>query len=58
MPKMNGFELSEKILAIDINVRVCFMSFCRNKPRGAKRDISSFMLGMLYQKTSNYRLLG
>ena len=26
MPCMNGFELCEKILAIDINVRVCFMS--------------------------------
>jgi DNA-binding response OmpR family regulator len=26
MQKMHGFELSEKILAIDINVRVCFMS--------------------------------
>jgi CheY-like chemotaxis protein len=26
MPHMNGFELSEKILAIDINVQVCFMS--------------------------------
>ena len=26
MPQMNGFELSEKILAIDINVRICFMS--------------------------------
>ena len=26
MPHMNGFKLSEKILAIDINVRVCFMS--------------------------------
>ena len=26
MPRMNGFELYEKILAIDINVRVCFMS--------------------------------
>ena len=26
MPNMNGFELSEKILAIDINVKVCFMS--------------------------------
>jgi CheY-like chemotaxis protein len=26
MPRMNGFELCEKILAIDINVRVCFMS--------------------------------
>ena len=23
---MNGFELSERILAIDINVRICFMS--------------------------------
>ena len=26
MPSMNGFELSKKILAIDINVKVCFMS--------------------------------
>jgi two-component SAPR family response regulator len=26
MPYMNGFELSEKILAIDINVKICFMS--------------------------------
>ena len=26
MPHMNGFELSEKILTIDINVKICFMS--------------------------------
>jgi len=26
MPHMNGFQLSERILAIDINVRICFMS--------------------------------
>ena len=26
MPRVNGFELCERILAIDINVRVCFMS--------------------------------
>ena len=26
MPYMNGFELCEKIFAIDINVRVCLMS--------------------------------
>ena len=26
MPNMNGFELSQKIVAIDINVKVCFMS--------------------------------
>jgi CheY-like chemotaxis protein len=26
MPHMNGFELCEQILAIDINVKICFMS--------------------------------
>jgi DNA-binding response OmpR family regulator len=26
MPLMNGFELCERILKLDINVRVCFMS--------------------------------
>ena len=26
MPKMNGFELCEKVLESDINVRLCFMS--------------------------------
>jgi CheY-like chemotaxis protein len=44
MPHMNGFELCEKILVIDINVRICF------------RDISITRLRMLYQKASYYRL--
>src|SRR6478672_1546171 len=26
MPKINGFELCEKILELDVNIRVCFMS--------------------------------
>ena len=26
MPHMNGFELSQKILELDVNVRICFMS--------------------------------
>ena len=26
MPHMNGFELSQKILELDSNIRVCFMS--------------------------------
>jgi FixJ family two-component response regulator len=26
MPHMNGFELSQKILEIDVNIRVCFIS--------------------------------
>jgi response regulator RpfG family c-di-GMP phosphodiesterase len=26
MPHINGFELCEKIVEIDVNIRVCFMS--------------------------------
>ena len=26
MPKLNGFQLCEKILELDVNIRVCFMS--------------------------------
>jgi len=26
MPYMNGFELCKKILELDVNVRVCFVS--------------------------------
>ena len=26
MPNMNGFELHEKIMELDVNLRVCFMS--------------------------------
>jgi response regulator RpfG family c-di-GMP phosphodiesterase len=26
MPHMNGFEFCEKILQLDVNIRVCFMS--------------------------------
>jgi CheY-like chemotaxis protein len=26
MPKMNGFQLCEKILELDVNIRVCFIS--------------------------------
>ncbi len=35
---MNGFELCEKILAIDINVKVCFMSSAKIN-REALREI-------------------
>ena len=52
MPHMNGFELCEKILAIDINVKVCFMSSVEIN-REALREIYH---RMLYQKASHYRL--
>jgi DNA-binding response OmpR family regulator len=50
MPHMNGFELCEKILAIDINVKVCFMS-CVEINREALRDIyQSLSLGCFIRK--------
>ena len=54
MPHMNGFQLCEKMLAIDINVRVCFMSSGKIN-REALREIYP-KRRMLYQKTSYYRL--
>jgi CheY-like chemotaxis protein len=50
MPHMNGFELSEKILAIDINVRICFMSSGEIN-RKALRDIyPSLTVGCFMRK--------
>ena len=50
MPHMNGFELCEKILAIDINVRICFMSSI-DINRGALREIyPSLSLGCFIRK--------
>jgi CheY-like chemotaxis protein len=50
MPHMNGFELCEKILAIDINVKVCFMS-CVEINRDALREIyPSLSLGCFIRK--------
>jgi CheY-like chemotaxis protein len=49
MPHMNGFELCEKILAIDINVKVCFMS-CASEINQALREIYPISLGCFIRK--------
>ena len=49
MPHMNGFELFEKILAIDINVKVCFMSSVEIN-REALREIYPISLGCFIRK--------
>jgi CheY-like chemotaxis protein len=50
MPGMNGFQLVEKILAIDINVKVCYMSSAEIN-RQALREISpSLSLGCFIRK--------
>ena len=50
MPRMNGFELCEKILAIDINVRVCFMSSIEINREGLREIYPSLGLGCFIRK--------
>jgi DNA-binding response OmpR family regulator len=50
MPRMNGFELCEKILAIDINVRVCFMSAVDINREGLREIYPSLGLGCFIRK--------
>ena len=51
MPHMNGFELSERILAIDINVKVCFMSCAAEINYEALREIyPTISLGCIIRK--------
>ena len=50
LPYMNGFELSEKILKLDVNVKVCFMS-AGEVNHGAIREIHpSLNIGCFMQK--------
>jgi DNA-binding response OmpR family regulator len=50
MPHMNGFELAEKILAIDINVKVCFMSAVDINREGLREIYPSLSLGCFIRK--------
>ena len=58
MPNMNGFELSERILAIDINVKVCFMSCGAEINYEVLREVYRNRLRMHHQKASQYGLFG
>ena len=50
LPQMNGFELGEKILAIDINVRICFMSSLEINREGLREIYPSLSLGCFIRK--------
>ena len=52
MPHMNGFQICEKILELDINVRVCFMSSGEIN-REALREIYPVGLGCFIKKPVN-----
>jgi CheY-like chemotaxis protein len=50
MPHMNGFELYEKILAIDINVQVCFMSSVEINREALREIYPTASLGCFIRK--------
>ncbi|MGC2570558.1 MAG: response regulator [Candidatus Nitrosopolaris sp.] len=50
MPHMNGFELSEKILAIDINVKICFMSSGEINRKALREIYPSLSVGCFIRK--------
>jgi two-component SAPR family response regulator len=50
MPDMNGFELCEKMLDIDINVKVCFMSSVEINPDALREIYPSLSLGCFIRK--------
>jgi CheY-like chemotaxis protein len=50
LPNMNGFQLCEKILLIDINVRVCFMSSGEINPEALREIYPTLSLGCFLKK--------
>src|SRR5215467_9485180 len=52
-PHMNGFELYEKILALDINVRVCFMSSGEINREALREIYPSLTVGCFIRKPVN-----
>jgi DNA-binding response OmpR family regulator len=50
LPNMNGFQLCEKILLIDINVRVCFMSSGEINLEALREIYPTLILGCFLKK--------
>jgi CheY-like chemotaxis protein len=50
MPNMNGFELCEKILELDVNMRVCFMSALEVNIRALREVYRNVGFGCFIEK--------
>jgi CheY-like chemotaxis protein len=50
MPNMNGFQLSEKILKLDVNIRVCFMSALEVNIRALREVYRNVGFGCFIEK--------
>ena len=50
MPDMNGFELCQKILVLDVNVKVCFMSAAELNIQALREVYPSLSFGCYIKK--------
>ena len=50
MPKMNGLELYQKIVEIDANIRICFMSAAEVNVDALREVYPSVSFGCFIQK--------
>jgi DNA-binding response OmpR family regulator len=50
MPKLNGFELSEKILELDLNVRVCYISAGEMNREALREQYKGLSMGCFIKK--------
>jgi len=57
MPKINGFELCEKILELDVNIRVCFMSALDVNIRALREVYRNVNLGCFIEKPVSIKYL-
>jgi len=53
MPHMNGFQICEKILELDINVKVCFMSSGEINREALREIYPAVSLGCFIKKPVN-----
>ena len=51
MPKMNGFEFSEKILELDLNVRICYISAGEMNIEALREQYKSLNIGCFITKS-------
>jgi CheY-like chemotaxis protein len=57
MPNMNGFELHEKVLELDINIRVCFMTAFMVNIQALREVYRNVNLGCFIEKPVSIRYL-
>jgi CheY-like chemotaxis protein len=50
MPKVNGFEFSEKILKLDVNVRICYISAGEMNIEALREQYPTLSIGCFIKK--------